>query len=84
MRRGLSALSLIFPDEETWKTVEGWVPPAADAGYTFGVSDLLIASLANDIDALIWAFDQDFADMERLKMVRLYADLPSPRRRARR
>jgi hypothetical protein len=30
--------------------------------------------LANEIDALIWSLDEDFAELEKLKMARLYSE----------
>jgi predicted nucleic acid-binding protein len=73
MRRGLSALPVVFAKEDTWATVERWVPVAADAGQHFSVTDLLIAALAHDIGALVWSLDGDFGCMEPLKFVRLYS-----------
>jgi predicted nucleic acid-binding protein len=38
----------------------------------FGLTDLLIASLANSVGGLVWSLDDDFARMERLKFVSRY------------
>ena len=70
--RGLSGLPLMYPTDETWKMLRGWVQQAADAGFCFSVSDLLIAALANEAGALVWSLDKDFARMEELDLVRLY------------
>jgi predicted nucleic acid-binding protein len=70
--RALSGLPVIMPTEETWRAVEGWIPAAADKGQRFAVTDLLIAGLAHDIDALVWSMDDDFGRMERLGFVRRY------------
>ena len=72
-RRGLSALPVLRPGEETWRLIEQWIEPAADAGLHFSVSDLLIAGLAREIDGLVWAIDGDFGAMEKLGFVQLYA-----------
>jgi len=74
VRRGLSALPVLAPSDETWRLIEGWVAPAADAGVRFSVTDLLIAGLAHEITALVWSLDSDFAGMERLGLVQLYDD----------
>ena len=71
--RGLSALPVIRPTDETWKLIERWVPAAADKGYRFGLSDWLIAALASEIGGIVWSLDEDFAGLERLKLVSRYA-----------
>jgi predicted nucleic acid-binding protein len=71
-RRGLSALPVVVPSEDTWRVVEAWIEPAADAGHRFAVTDLLIAGLAHDVGALVWSLDADFERMESLGLVRLY------------
>lgn len=72
LARALSALPLLRPSDETWKLIERWVPAAADKGLRFGLADWLITALANEIDALIWSLDEDFTQLEKLKMARLY------------
>ena len=73
LARGLSALPLLRPSSETWELVERWVPAAADKGFRFGLADWLVTALANEIDALIWSLDEDFMQLEKLKMARLYS-----------
>lgn len=73
LRRGLSSLPVARPTDDTWKLLESWVPRAVDAGYHFKVADLLIAALASELGALVWSLDKDFATMEELKFVHLYA-----------
>jgi len=70
--RALTSLPVVAPSEETWQIVEGWVGPAADKGHRFAVTDLLIAALAHELDALVWSLDTDFARMEALGIVRRY------------
>lgn len=76
-RRGvldrLSALPVVVPTEETWARVEQWTDRAAEAGQRFGLADLLIASLAQDLGGLVWTRDRDFERMACLDMVRLYS-----------
>lgn len=71
--RGLSGLPVIRPTDETWKLIERWVPAAADKGYRFGLSDWLIAALANEIGGMVWSLDEDFAGLERLKLISRHA-----------
>lgn len=73
LARGLSALPLLRPTDDTWSTIERWVPDAARRGQRFGLADWLIAALADDIGALVWSLDADFARLELLKMVRRFA-----------
>jgi predicted nucleic acid-binding protein len=72
-RRTVSALPVLRPSDDTWRRLEKWIDPAADAGFRFAVTDLLIAGLAAEIDALVWSMDDDFGSMEKLGMVRLYS-----------
>jgi predicted nucleic acid-binding protein len=70
--RALSGLPVVRPCEDTWHTIEGWVPWASDKGHRFGLTDLLVAALAHDADALLWSLDGDFERMASLGMARLY------------
>jgi predicted nucleic acid-binding protein len=72
LRRALAGIPLSAPDHETWRLIESWIGPAADAGHRFSIPDLLIAGSAHELGALVWSFDQDFVAMERLGLVRLY------------
>lgn len=71
-QRAFSALPLLVPTEETWKPLDEWIARASDAGERFSVTDLLIARLADEIDALVWSLDSDFERLARLKCARLY------------
>ncbi len=72
LRRALTGLPVVAPTEDTWAIVEGWLEPAANAGFHFGQTDLLIAALASEVDALVWSLDDDFQQLETLKFARLY------------
>jgi len=71
LARGLAALPMLRPSDVTWDLIERWVPLAADKGKRFGLSDWLIAALADEIGALLWSLDRDFGELEALKMARL-------------
>ena len=72
-RRVYGALPQLHPTEETWAIIPEWVERARDAGETFGLIDLLIASMTAEIGGLVWSLDKDFERMERLKIVSLYS-----------
>jgi predicted nucleic acid-binding protein len=72
-KRAMSGIPLIYPSEATWREIVPAIERAADAGERFGLADLLIGSLANQIGALVWSFDKDFERMARLELVSLYS-----------
>ena len=72
-RRQFSSVPQLYPTDDTWKPISGWIERAYDAGDRFGLADLLIASLAEEIGGLVWSLDQDFERMERLKIVSRYS-----------
>lgn len=73
LTRALTALPVVVPTDETWQLVEGWIERAANAGKRFGLTDLMIAALADEIGGLVWSLDADFLAMSDLGFVRLYA-----------
>lgn len=72
LRRALSALPVIYPTDETWHVIDGWIDRAATAGERFGLGDVLIGALAAENGALIWTLDADFKRMQRIGLVGLY------------
>lgn len=72
LKRALSALPLVYPTDDTWTMIDGWVERAGDSGQRFGVGDLLIGALAVECGALLWSLDADFARMEKLKLIARY------------
>jgi len=73
LARGLAALPVIRPSDDTWSLIERWIPLAADRGQRFALADLVIAALAAEIGGLVWSLDKDFDEMERLKLVHRYS-----------
>ena len=71
-KRALAALPVVVPSPSTWQIVERWIEPAADAGHRFGLKDLPIAALADEIGGLVWSLHSDFERMAALKLVGLY------------
>jgi predicted nucleic acid-binding protein len=71
--RMISAVPHLSPTGDTWRRLPGWIERATDAGERFGLTDLLIASLAEEIGGLVWSLDKDFERMERLELVSLYS-----------
>jgi predicted nucleic acid-binding protein len=72
LRRSLSALPVLYPSDDTWRVMDGWVDVAGRAGQRFGVGDLLIGALARETGSLVWSLDSDFERMSRLGFVDLY------------
>jgi predicted nucleic acid-binding protein len=68
----LEALTLLYPTDETWRTLDSWTEQASRSGQNFSVVDLMVGILASDIGALVWSLDKDFARLEKLKLIRLY------------
>ena len=72
LRRALSALPVLYPSDETWRTIDGWIEKTATAGQHFGVGDLLIAALATEMGSLVWSLDRDFERLEALNLIDAY------------
>ena len=72
LRRVLSALPVLYPTDDTWRLVDGWIDVAGKSNDRFGFVDLLIGALAKEARALVWSRDTDFARMARLGLIELY------------
>lgn len=72
LRRALSALPVLYPTDETWRSLDEWVERAATRGRSFGVGDLLIGALAEEIGGAVWSLDGAFERMEQLGLVGCY------------
>jgi predicted nucleic acid-binding protein len=72
LRRTLSALPVVRPDDETWTTIETWIDRAGPRGQRFGFGDLLIGALAVQTGALVWSLDADFSRMSDAGFIDLY------------
>ena len=72
LRRVLSALPVLYPTDDTWRLVDGWIDVAGKSNDRFGFADLLIGALAKEAGAVVWSRDTDFARMARLGLLDLY------------
>ena len=72
LRRTLSALPVLYPTDETWALIDGWVDIAARKGQRFALGDLLIGAMAAEQGALVWSLDADFARMSAVGLVGRY------------
>ena len=73
LEHGLLGLPLLYPTDETWKTIDRWTARATRQGHTFAIGDLLIGALTSEIGGLVWSLDGDFVRMEELKLIERYA-----------
>lgn len=71
-RKLYGALPQLHPTEETWAVLPEWIQKAHDAGDSFGLADLLVASSAAEIGGLVWSLDKAFERMEKLGFISLY------------
>lgn len=74
LRRSLSALPILYPDESTWQRIDLWLEKAAAAGERFGAMDLLIGAITADHDSELWSLDEDFTRLSRLGLVKLHRE----------
>jgi predicted nucleic acid-binding protein len=68
----LSALPLLYPTDETWRTLDAWTDRASRSGQFFSLGDLIVGILAVEAGALVWSLDEDFERLEKLQLVQLY------------
>ena len=69
LEKELKGLPLLYPTDESWRTIDRWTERASRAGVTFAIGDLLIGVLAAEIGGLVWSLDGDFARLEKLRLV---------------
>ena len=72
LRRTFSALPILYPTQDTWTRVDGFVDRAVASSQRFGFADLLIAALAAEQQCSVWSLDKDFARLHRLRLVHLW------------
>lgn len=72
LARTLTALPLLYPTDNTWRTIDTWTKQAGEAGERFSLGDLLIGALASSEQALVWSLDEDFTRLAALELIRLY------------
>jgi predicted nucleic acid-binding protein len=72
LRRTLSALPVVYPGEETWTLINGWIDRSVPRGQRFGFGDLLIGALAAETGALVWSLDADFTRLSKAGFIELY------------
>ena len=73
LEHALKGLPLLYPGDDSWRTIDTWTAMASRKGHTFAIGDLLIAVLAEEIGGLVWSYDQDFERMETLNLVRRFS-----------
>jgi predicted nucleic acid-binding protein len=73
LEQALKGLPLLYPTDDTWRTIDRWTAQAARKGQTFAIGDLLIAALTAEIGGLVWSYDADFSRMETLNLVRRFS-----------
>jgi predicted nucleic acid-binding protein len=73
LERELKGVPLLYPSDESWRTLDTWTRIASRAGITFSLNDLLIGVLTNEIGGLVWSADSDFARMADLKLIQRFS-----------
>lgn len=73
LERELKGVPLLYPSDESWRTLDAWTRITSRAGITFSLSDLLIGVLTNEIGGLVWSADSDFARMADLKLIQRFS-----------
>jgi predicted nucleic acid-binding protein len=68
----LEAIPCFYPSVKTFQSVETSIQKSMEAGFTFGISDLLITTIVQENNSLLWTLDSDFFNMEKLQLVKLY------------
>ncbi len=73
LEAALKGLPLLYPTDDSWRTIDRWTAQASRKGQTFAIGDLLIGVLTEEIGGLVWSYDADFARMEALKLVNRFS-----------
>lgn len=68
----LRSVPVLYPTDDTWRTIDAWTQRASGAGHAFAIGDLLIGALTSEIGGLIWSHDADFVRMEELGLLQRY------------
>lgn len=74
----LSAVPTFYADENSFHNLEIKIQKSVNAGYRFGIADLLIAETVETAGGILWTLDSDFFIMEKLSFVRLYKEILKP------
>lgn len=75
LKKVLSALPILYPNQSTWETIESWMLIAVTAGKRFGVMDLIVGALAYENGGAIWSLDKDFIRMAKLKFITIFESI---------
>jgi predicted nucleic acid-binding protein len=73
LERGLKSVPLLYPADDSWRSLDDWTRVASRAGMTFTVGDLLIGVLTAEIGGMVWSADSDFARMESLNLIQRFS-----------
>ena len=73
LEAALKGLPLLYPTDDSWRTIDRWTALASRKGQTFAIGDLLIGVLSDEIGALVWSYDADFVRMETLNLVHRFS-----------
>lgn len=73
LEHGLRGLPLLYPTDDSWRTIDQWTAQASRKGQTFALGDLLIGVLTAEIGGLVWSHDADFARLEALNLVQRFS-----------
>jgi predicted nucleic acid-binding protein len=72
LERQLKGVPLLYPIDDSWRTIDRWTRKASAAGSTFAIADLLIGVLTEEIGGMVWSADGDFARMKTLGLVQTF------------
>ena len=55
LEAALKGLPLLYPTDDSWRTIDRWTAQASRKGQTFAIGDLLIGVLTEEIGGLVWS-----------------------------